>query len=101
VGRTKEDNMNLGRPSIALAAIVLATLQVAVTPAKAEAWFIFPWFSSTPTEKPRVASRIEQAPVQQVAPRAPVVRQTQTRVLEPTPARSVLSQPYIVVGLGG
>jgi hypothetical protein len=101
--------MILRRPSIALAALALVTVQVVATPAKAESWSFFPWMSSAPSEKPRVTSRIEQAPVQQVVPRTAVVRQTQTRVVQPRlvqtrvlePTRSIFSQPYMVVGLGG
>jgi hypothetical protein len=93
--------------SIALAAAVVAALQVA-TPAKAETWSFFPWFSPAAPEKPRVTSRIEQpaplqvAPVQTAAPR--VIRPTR---IEPTPVvaetprvGSPFNRPYMIVGLG-
>jgi hypothetical protein len=105
VGPYRENNMLSGRLGLALAAGVLAAVQVA-TPAKAETWSFFPWYAPTQAEKPRVTHRIEQpapapvvAPAQAVAP-APV---RTTRVVAPAPVesqRSIFSRPYIVVGLG-
>ena len=91
--------MNLGRSSLGVAAIVLATLQI-TAPAKAETWSLFPWFTVAPPEKPRVTSRIEQ--VQPVARPAPALRQGRVYqpVQQPVAGRSLYSQPYMIVGLG-
>lgn len=85
-----------GRSSIVLAALILATVPVA-TPAQAETWFMFPWFTPAPPERPRVTTRIEQVPAPVTAP-VPATRTNRVAV-EPAP-RSIFSGRYMVVGLG-
>jgi hypothetical protein len=107
VGPTQEDNMVSGRSSIVLAAAVLAVVQVA-TPAKAETWSFFPWFSPSAPEKPRVTGRIEQpapvqvAPVQTYSP--PAVRRSRVVVVDEPVLRPLsthpFSRPYMIIGMG-
>jgi hypothetical protein len=94
-----------------MAAALFAVVQVA-TPAKAETWSFFPWFSPAAPEKPRVTSRIEQpAPVQAAPARTyePAVRRNRVVVVdEPIVREPVVrplsvhpfSRPYMVVGMG-
>src|SRR4051812_829100 len=116
VGPSQESRMISKSSSMVVAAAVLAVVQVA-TPAKAETWSFFPWYSPSQPEKPRVTGRLEQpaaAPVVAPAPAftPPPVRTTRvapapvqprvmaTRGVEPPASTHIFSRPYMVVGLG-
>jgi hypothetical protein len=76
-----------GCSKVVLTALALATVPVA-TPAQAETFFMFPWFSPSPPERPRVTTPVVTAPA---------IRGNRVAV---EPARSLFSQRYMVVGLG-